>query len=192
MLNEALSKRYSAALYSCAKEEGGNQTVAQFKELQAVLHTFEEHEDLKRCFLTPTVSRRAKKEIVKAVFAEHVSQRTLNFLRVLIDKEREVYFEDIVECYTRQLCEDNRIWEVKVEAAEDLDKTLCDLIKDKLEAGLNKNKAAGDQPERVKLKVEIKPELLGGLIIHLGGRLYDGSIRRHLDKMRSLLKNKPE
>lgn len=192
MLNEALSKRYSAALYSCAKEEGGNQTVAQFKELQAVLHTFEEHEDLKRCFITPTVSRGTKKEIVKAVFAEHVSQRTLNFLRVLIDKEREAYFEDIVECYTRQLCEDNRIWEVKIEAAEDLDKTLCDLIKDRLETGLNKNKAAEDRPERVKLKVEVKPELLGGLIIHLGGRLYDGSIRRHLDKMRSLLRNKPE
>lgn len=188
MLNEALSKRYSAALYSCAKEEGGNQTVAQFKELQAVLHTFEDHEDLKRCFITPTVSRSVKKEILKAVFAEHVSQRTLNFLFVLIDKGREVYYEDMVECYTRQLCEDNRIWEVKIEAAEELDKTLCGLIAAKLEAELNKNKAPEEQPERVKLRVEVKPELLGGLIIHLGGKLYDGSIRRHLDKMRSLMK----
>lgn len=180
MLNESLAGRYSTALYASAKTGGSGQTLTQFKELQIIAAALRTHAGLKKSLNSPTVARAVKKEIIKAVFKDQISQRTLNFWSVLIDKGREPYYEDIVECYKKQLCEDNGIVEAKVESAAELDDQMRMFIELKL------SKISG---RRVKMIVDVRPELIGGLVIRLGERLYDGSIKRHIENMRSRMLN---
>lgn len=177
MLNESLAKRYSAALYASAKAQGPGGDKEQLRDLHTVWDLFNGHEPLRRCLTSPAVPRSAKKKILKAVFADSdLSVRTFNFLFVLIDKGRESYFNDIVECFKKQLCEDHGIVEAQVESAFELSEDTRSLIETSLK------KITG---KRVKMHYEVRPEIIGGLTINIDGRLYDGSIRRHLDNLRT-------
>ncbi len=176
MLDESLAKRYATALYASASAK--KQQREQLKELRTIQKEFSEHTQLKQCLISPAIARPVKKKIIQAVFADKISTRAFNFLFVLIDKGREAYLNDIIECFKRQFCEENGIIEVTVESASELDMQLCIFIETHL------NKITG---KKIKMQTVVRPELIGGLVVKYGGCLYDGSIKRHLSNIHSLM-----
>ncbi len=176
MLNESLAKRYSQALYASAKQK--RQEAAQFKELRIIQNELEAYPQLRRSLISPVVPATAKKEIIKEVFAEMISQRSFNFLFVLIDNGREAFFDDIVECYKVQFCEENKIIEVTVESARELDLQMRIFVETHL------NMITG---QKIKMVPVVNPDLIGGLVIKYSGHLYDGSLRRHLNNVHNLM-----
>ncbi len=176
MLDESLAKRYAAALYASASAK--KQQREQLKELRIIQKELSEHAQLNQCLVSPAVARPIKKKIIQAVFADKISVRAFNFLFVLIDKGREACLNDIIECFKRQFCEENGIVEVTVESASELDMQLCIFIETHL------NKITG---KKIKMQTVVRPELIGGLVVKYGGCLYDGSIKRHLGNIHSLM-----
>ena len=176
MLDETLAERYSEALYQMARQAG--QAGQQFRELQQVVALFAEHRELRHALESPAVSREVKKRIVRRLAEGRVQSRTLHFLYLVVDKGRERFLPAILRMYERMLRSDEGIVEARVEVASPLDSTMEDQVRAHLAECTGK---------KVQMEVRVRPELIGGAVITVGDRLFDGSMRTHLEKMRDRL-----
>jgi F-type H+-transporting ATPase subunit delta len=176
MLDETLAERYSEALYQMAREAG--EAGQQFRELQKAVELFAEHRELRHALISPAISRDVKKNIIRHLAEGRVQPRTLHFLYLVVDKGREVYLPAILRMYERKLRSDEGIVEAQVEVAFSLDATMEDQIRAHLAELTGK---------KVQMEVRVRPELIGGAVITVGDRLFDGSVRTHLEKMRERL-----
>ncbi|MBQ7528753.1 ATP synthase F1 subunit delta [bacterium] len=177
MLSNTVARRYASALYASALAT--KETLIQLRELKIVSKLLADNSQLNESLTSPTVARQAKKRIIKEVFDGQISVRTFNFLFVLIDKGREAYYDRIVDFYEEQLCEDNGIVKAEVSSAIELDDQMRIFVETHLSQMTGK---------RIKLTTDVDPELIGGLVIRFDGRLYDGSIKRHLENMKARMR----
>lgn len=169
MLLNAVAVRYAQALFEIAKL--GKMLDEQLGELIKVQLVFEEHAPLARAIQSPTVPSQVKKSILQRVLTKRVTDTTLHFLYVLVDKNREMYVPAIVEAYKELLRQERGQVEVVVQTASALD--------DKLIAQVEKQMLEYTG-KKVELRQEVVPDLLGGLVLRIGDRIIDGSVRRQI------------
>lgn len=105
---------------------------------------------------------------------------TLNFLRLLLDKDRFAALDGIVREY-RALADDEagRVRALVTTAAE-----LTPATREAVTRAL-----AQSTGKKVVLETKVDPSLLGGLVAHVGGRVYDASLRTRLDRLQLTLVN---
>jgi len=180
MLDETLAERYSEALYHMAREAGD--AGEQFRELQSAVSQLGQHASLRRALESPAIPREVKKNIVRQLLGERVQARTLHFLYLVLDKGRERLLPQMVGTFERMLRSDAGIVQARVEVPVPLD--------DELEAHFAARLAALTG-KKVQLEVHVRPELIGGAVVTVGDRLYDGSLRTHLERIRERLAGVP-
>jgi F-type H+-transporting ATPase subunit delta len=130
-----------------------------------------------RLFLeTPRIGDTSKKELVKEVFGSQLPKHVVNFVRVTIDKRRQRLLRDIAAQYAALLDEHMGREHVEVTVARPLDESTNSMIAERLTGVLGKKAIP---------HVRVKPDILGGLIVRTGDTIYDGSLRRKLDGMRT-------
>ncbi len=176
MLDETLAERYSEALYHMAREAGD--AGEQLRQLQAAVSHLEQHASLRRALESPAIPREVKKNIIRQLLGDRVQARTLHFLYLVLDKGRERLLPQMVGTFERMLRSDAGIVQARVEVPVPLD--------DELEAQLVARLAALTG-KKVQLEVHVRPELIGGAVVTVGDRLYDGSLRTHLERIRERL-----
>lgn len=150
----------------------------QLKELITVSLILEEHPTLKRALEAPTVPGSVKKRILKELLTKRVGATTLNFFYVLVDKNREVYSQAILEAYRALIRDHQGVVQCTVRTASPLTKKLTSELEKSLE------KYSGKE---VELVVEEAPELLGGVVIRVGDRIIDASLETQLGQIRDRL-----
>ena len=101
-----------------------------------------------------------------------------NVLLLTIDKRRQRLLRDIARAY-HELVDDrlNRV-RVEVTVARPQDDAVIARLGDALSGLLGKTAVPS---------LRVKPEILGGVIVRAGDTIYDGSLRRRLDRMRRQL-----
>lgn len=171
-----VSRRYAQALLSEAATEGSSDTIdADVAVLRDALVASRE---LRWVFESPVISRERKRDVVRAVFKGKVSDLTLGFAQLLIEKKRESLLEDILEAYhvlrNEQLGITNIEVRVPFELSADDEKTLIEALK---------QKTGGS----VRLETVLSPELIGGMVIRIGDLVYDGSAVNQLATLRERL-----
>ncbi len=176
MLDETLAERYSEALCQMAREAG--QAGEQLQELRLAVSHLEQHAALRRAIQSPAVPREVKKNIARQLLGNRVHERTLHFLYLVIDKGRERLLPEMVSTYERMLQTDEGIAQARVEVPVPLDVEMEARFRARLVELTGKN---------VQMEVHVRPELIGGAVITVGDRLYDGSVRTHLEKIRERL-----
>ena len=144
----ALGVRYAQALFDMAKKK--NQLDLQLGELVKVQLIFREHAPLTRALQSPTVPSAVKKSILQRVLAGRVGEGTLHFFYVLVDKNREVYVDSIVESYKELLRTSRDEVKVVVQSADKLDDSLVKQVEKSMQSYTGK-------------KVELDYEDLSGL-----------------------------
>lgn len=169
MLLNAIAVRYAQAIFAMAQRSG--QLDEQLAELVKVKLMFGEHGQLTRALQSPTIPSSVKKSILKRVLEQRVSQTTLHFLYVLVDKGREAYVPLVVECYKELLRQERGQVAVLVQSAAPLDPAFQKEVEDKLLTYTGK---------KVEITFEVDPELIGGLLLRVGDRIIDGSIRHQM------------
>ena len=172
----ALGIRYAQALFDMAKQK--NQLDQQLGELVKVQLIFREHAPLTRALQSPTVPSAVKKSILQRVLAGRVGEGTLHFFYVLVDKNREVYVDSIVESYKELLRTSRDEVKVVVQSADKLDDSLVKQVEKSMQSYTGK---------KVELESEVVPEMLGGLIFRIGDRIIDGSVRHQLNQIHERL-----
>lgn len=177
MLKGAVAERYAGALFDIAREKGLMDKIEE--ELRGILEALESSADFRRVFYHPQVPAAVKKEIVKALFGDKVETYTLNFVNVLLDARREVFFKDIVAYYIRLANQVRNVVEVKVTSAVEVPPA----YREELLAALAK--VTGKE---VRVTYETKPDILGGLVIRIGNRVIDSSVARQLERLRDQIR----
>ncbi len=145
-------------------------------ELASVLRIMEEYPDLKKLLLHPRIRREDKKLLLERVFSEELSKELLNFLKLLTDRRRESYLEAIYKDYLDLLNKEENILEVEVRSAISLPDDLRNKLVEKLTALTG---------SRISIKEKVDPEIIGGLILKIGDRIIDGSIRKDLEALKN-------
>lgn len=176
MLKNGAIERYARALFDLAAEE---KQVDRFgQELQEIQTVFASYPDLERLLYHPQIQDSDKKDMIQQIFDGQVSPLILNFMLLLVDKGRIDLFKGMVEYYQRLEREARGILEVRVETAFEL--TSDDRVK--LAAKLKQMTG-----KEVEMKEIVNRELIGGMRVRIGDQVIDGSVQRHLERMKETL-----
>ncbi|MDH7576649.1 MAG: F0F1 ATP synthase subunit delta [Bacillota bacterium] len=170
MIQHAIARRYADALFHVAQEHGKLDEVAA--DLQLLLGFLTQEPDLKELLGHQRISIRRKKEIVRNLWQSRISRLVLGFLELLVDKRRERYLEDIVDVYLNLLRATRNIAVADVKTAYPLDPEMQVKLKRVLETVTRKN---------IELKISVEPDLIGGLVVKVGDRIFDGSVTKRLE-----------
>jgi F-type H+-transporting ATPase subunit delta len=173
---ETIARNYAEALFDLAEHEG---ELVQYGEgIELVARLLDENRAFRAFLETPRVPATEKKAVLKRTLADAVRPRVLNFLLLTIDKRRQRLLRDIARAYHELV--DERLNRVRVEVtvARPQDDAVVARLGDALSRLLGKTAVP---------HLRVKPEILGGVIVRAGDTIYDGSLRRRLDRMRRQL-----
>lgn len=179
MIQQALARRYADALFHLAREHGRLDEVAA--DLRLLAGFLKQEPDLKELLGHQRISIRRKKEIVRELWGNRVSRLVMGFLELLIDKRRERYLEAISEAYFALLRAERNIAVAEVKTAFPLDQELEARLCLALERITGK---------KIELRVDTRPELIGGLVVKVGDRIFDGTVTKRLELLGARLAQK--
>ncbi|MCQ2559212.1 MAG: F0F1 ATP synthase subunit delta [Clostridia bacterium] len=177
MLKGAIGERYAEALYDLAKGLDKAEDVEQ--ELLAVKDIVEKDRDLQKILYHPRITAEEKKELLQTLFQGKIAEVTFSFLPLLVDKQREQYLCDIVDAFVLKANEDRNILAAEISSAV--------ALSDSEKAGLKKvlTKVTGRD---MVTEFAVDPELMGGVVVKIGDRVIDGSLKTRFAAMREYLR----
>jgi len=176
MTPTAVFARYARALVDVVMEQQEEPRVTE--ELKTYREIFQVP-DLLPVLHSPAVPLETKRRLLDQIMARYpVSSTTANFLRVILQRNRIRYFEEIFDYYLKSVNIRKGIISAEVASAQPLSEKELSALRGSL---------SGATGRTVILNVRLDPKLLGGLIVQIGSTVYDGSIRRQLAEMQQQL-----
>ena len=174
-----VSKVYGDALFETAMEKGVLSD--WYEEVQALRGIFAEHADLAQFLNHPQITKDEKVKVVENIFRGRISEGLLGFLVIVIEKGRQNDMLPICDYFINRVKEYKKIGVVRVTSAV----VLSDEQKKRVEEKL----LATTQYVDLEITYEVDEELLGGLVIRIGDRVVDSSIRTRLEEVKRELMN---
>lgn len=172
-----VSKRYALALFEAGLELN---KLDEFKEEMNFLgRTIEDEPQLSTILEHPKVTKEEKKELIRAIFGQKLSQEMLNFIYLIIDKRRERYIDEVKEYYNFLYNEENNIIEATAVTAIPMDKQHQDKLSIVLSNRLGK---------KVILENLVDKNVVGGVLLKIENKLLDGTIKGRLNDIERSLK----
>lgn len=177
----AVALRYAEALYELASEQSKTERVLE--DLAKLKQAFESDRERFARLLHPRVERKEKDELLVQHFLKDLDPLVGNTARLLVRRHREDLLPDFFRCYLQVHEERSGVVRVEVETAAPIDESARASLASRVSEALD-----GAQ---VELETRVDPALLGGMRIEIGSRLYDGSVRRRLERIERGLKQVP-
>lgn len=177
-MTSGVAGRYASALFELAREQGELDGVdADLSKFQGLLNG---SEDLKRLVNSPAFAAEDQERALKAVLDwASVGATTGNFLKVVARNRRLSAAEDIIKNFRQQLALHRGEMTAEVQSAVQLSDEQLAELKNTLKASYGKD---------VRLETKIDPSLLGGLVVKVGSRMFDSSLRTKLSNLKVVLK----
>lgn len=173
-----LADRYAAALFDLADERKDLDTVAA--DLRQLRDMIAASADLRRLVRSPVLSRAEQAKAIGAVAeSAGLSQLTRNFLGLLAQNRRLFALPAMIEAFLAQLAARRGEVTAQVVAAQALTPAQEAAVNEQL------RKAVGS---KVAVEVKVDPSLLGGMIVKVGSRMVDASVRSKLQRLQLAMK----
>jgi F-type H+-transporting ATPase subunit delta len=164
---------YSEALFDVAVEAG---KIDSFMEdLNGVVDSFNEYPEFFELFKTPQISIEEKKDIIENVFSGKINQEVLNFLKIVMDKQRGKEIEAITKAYEERVYKHKGIEKATVVSAVPISDENMKAITEKLEKLTGKS---------IEMTSRIDKTILGGVMVRVGDRVIDGSLKSRLENVK--------
>ncbi len=177
MLKGTVGTRYAEALFKIAEREDLVDTIEQ--ELKEVDTVIQSSQDLRKILYHPQISAEEKKGLLITLLEDKVSTVTMDFLKLLVEKQRDQYFSNIVRYYVELANNARKVNQAQISSVVELEAA----EKKQLENLLSKITG-----KKIKTSYIVDPSLIGGVVVHIGDRVIDGSIRTRLDTLKKHLK----
>src|SRR5271155_17629 len=172
----AVANRYAHALVDIVLAPGSplkpEDALAQLRSVESLL---QESAELRTALATPAIQNSRKRAVMADLLARIGGSPLIrNFVYVVIDHRRIGIMSDIREAFELQL--DERLGFVRAEVSS------AAPLSAPLSAGLESelSKLTG---KRMRLRFDVDPELLGGVVARIGSTVYDGSVRGELREL---------
>ena len=173
-----VSGRYATALFELARDEQSIDAVrADLDKFEVMLN---DSEDLKRLVRSPVFSADAQLKALTAILDKAgISGTTAKFLKVLTANRRLFAVADVIRAYRALVAKFKGEATAEVTVAEQLSDKNLDALKAALKSVTGKD---------VALNVKIDPSIIGGLVVKLGSRMVDSSLRTKLNSIKNAMK----
>ncbi|MBE5812835.1 MAG: ATP synthase F1 subunit delta [Clostridiales bacterium] len=168
-----VEKRYAQALLNCSKSQNDNEAFEQ--GLNSMASLFSSNMQFKKILLDPRIGNDVKLNIIKEIFPEHQNAVFLSFLNLLLDKNRINIIDGISDEYSKLNSVLNNELNMKIVSAKELNEEEINSLTLKYKGMYNADK--------VKYTLEIDKEILGGIKVVIGNKIYDGSLKTQLRRM---------
>jgi len=173
-----LSGRYATALFDLARDAKAVDAVAA--SLATVKAALAGSDDLRLLTTSPMIDRATATRTIEAVAgAMSLDPLTSKFLGVLAHNRRLSALPTIIRDFSKLTANQRGEITAEVTSAHPLDGDQQAALRAKLRAGLGADAA---------LILNVVPEILGGLIVRVGSRMVDSSIRTKLNTLASVMK----
>lgn len=180
MRDETVARSYAETLFELARR---SEALDEYGEaIDLVARLLDENPRFRLFLETPRLDAEEKKRAMRDAFADRLPRHVLNFVLVSIDKRRQRLLRDIAREYRLLLDEHTGREHVDVTVANPVDDATAGLIAERLSRVLGKQAIP---------RIVVKPEIIGGVVVRTGDRIFDGSVRRRLDDMRRQLLRTP-
>lgn len=178
MTLQAVARRYAAALFDVVQKTGEIDRTE--RDLSAVRALVDGHTDLHRVWESSGVPPAKKRALVDALLAGglDVSPAVARLLQMMADRDRLMVWSALVDAFNDRVKRARNIVTGEVVSAVPLGETRLNALADAL------GKASGG---RVTLSEQVDPSIIGGVVARIGGVVFDGSVTRQIDRMRSRL-----
>ena len=173
-----MAGRYAIALFELARDENKlDETADALGGINALL---DESEDLNRLVRSPIFSSAEQADAIEAIAAKaSVPALTANFLQLLVRNRRLYALKDITAAFRKLLAEHRNEITADVTSAVPLSDEQIAELKATLKAKSGKD---------IMLNSHVDPALLGGLVVKIGSRMIDSSIRNKLNALKIAMK----
>ena len=169
-----LAGRYATALYELAEADKQLDTVAQ--DLSAISDMVADSDDLSRLIRSPVIARDDQIAAMDAILTEAgVSELTKRFIGVVAQNRRLFALTGMIKQFQGILARRRGELTAEVTTAQ----ALTDAHRQAIEDGLKK--AMGT---KVAVDARVDEDLLGGLMVKVGSRMIDSTIKTKLQQLR--------
>lgn len=172
MSTSIISKRYALALFRIAQERSLLDAIEE--EIRVVKDVFTNNKELNAVLNSPRLSLDQKKAIVKGAFT-NLNPYVQNTLMILIDRHRENEIPGVADGFIELANEARGIAEAKVYSTRPLS--------NEESIALSASFAARVGKSALRIENIVDTDLLGGIKVRIGNRIFDGSLRGKLDRL---------
>jgi F-type H+-transporting ATPase subunit delta len=173
-----LALRYATALFELADEQGALDAVA--KDLATLEAMLAESEGLREAIRSPVLSRARQSAIVTAI-AERAGLAELirKLLGTLARNRRLFALQAIIQAFQAMLAARRGEATAEVSSAVPLDEAQLTALRDSVARYAGK---------AVNLRARVDPSLIGGLVVRIGSRMVDASLKTKLRQLELAMK----
>lgn len=180
MIGNIVARRYARALFSLGKEKGDAELITYGENLSGLVEALRESPQLDRIFRNPVFKVDEKKAVIDAILSKIGAQQMVrNFCHLLVDNNRLGSIADIQGYYAQLLDEHQGVSRGEMTTAIELEADLRDALKKSLEEKISR---------QLVLDYSVNPSILGGLVLKIGDRVLDASLRAQLVAMKETIK----
>jgi len=167
-----VARVYAEALFEVGREKGKLDALQQ--QLGQFADEVDRNRDLQVFFFSPYLSTEEKKDGLKRAISG-AEPELINFLELLVDKQRMTEIFRIRRAFEELWKQENRRIDVTVTSAVELDPSVVEKIGQEVERQTG---------EEVDLSSKVDGDILGGIVLQVGNMVLDASIRSRLEKLR--------
>lgn len=168
-----VSKTYGDALFEIAVEE--NRTDSLMEEITMVQAVLSENSDFEKILMHPEIPKSRKLQVIEEVFKGKISDALTGFLRIVVTKGRYKDLPDIFAYFIARVKEYKNIGVAVVTSAI----PMVDAQKQKIGQKL----LATTKYETMEIEYKVDESLIGGLMIRIGDRVVDSTIKSKLTSL---------
>lgn len=170
-----IARNYAETLFTLGERAGGDRTRQYAELLDALAGAIESDESIRLVLESPRVPKAAKAELLGKALEGRAPVEFIRFLDAVVQRGRQALlpvmsteFQSLVDVKF------NRV-HAGVVLARPADERLKEAIATRLSEVLNKE---------VLVHLREDPAILGGIVVRVGDRVMDGSVRRKLIRLR--------
>ena len=168
-----VSKTYGEALFELAVEE--NKTGLFLEEVESLLKVIQENPDFGQFMNHPKIPKDEKLAVMENIFRDRMDKELLGFLVTIVEKDRYSEIEEILKYVIDSIKEYRNIGVAYVTTAIPLEENQKKDVEDKL--------LSTTKYETLECYYKVDEALIGGMVIRMGDRVVDSSIRTKLESL---------
>jgi len=169
---EQIARVYADALFEAAEAKGNLDDV--HSELDQFTDELDQSNDMRVFFFSPYFSSAEKREAISQAISG-ASPELVNFLELLAEKHRMPAIFRIRRRFDELWAKAKKRLEVTLTSAVELDSKIVEQVGEQIERQTDRS---------IDLTSEVDPEILGGLVLRVGNKVLDASLRSKLEKLR--------
>ena len=174
-----LAGRYAGALYALADDTGNlNEIVADLTDLAKLVV---ENDDIKMLISSPAITRSEQLSAITAIMEKAAADAmTVKFLGTLAENGRLHVLPKIISVFLDEHARRQGQISAEVVSAVELDANR--------KASVKKAVASLAGSDKLSLSMRVDPSLIGGLVVRIGSRMIDTSIKTKLSRLETAMK----